>query len=142
MISAELRVGRLLEIVFKSPIVPDDVLRFEARLAKIFREAKEPLVACSDLSGCSIMAPEMADQMIRMFRRDNPKLERNAGLLPPNRAGLRLQIERMVRAGEHPNRRPFFEVTPLLEWLDEALNPEERVRVREFLAEHLAPAGG
>lgn len=133
MIAVAHLVGRLIGVRFVSPIFATDLIPFEGMAARLFREATAPLVCCTDFTESAIMPPEVLDRIVMVLRRDNPKLARNGVLLPPHRAGLRMQIERLIRAGEHPGRRAFPDAASLLRWLDEVLSLEERVGLRRFL---------
>jgi hypothetical protein len=133
MITCECKVGRFLEIRFVPPVALEDLVDFAGKLARISREVKENFIGCTDFSLVNIMRPEMADRMIEMLKRDNPRLERNAALLSQQRAGLRMQIERIIRESKHPGRRAFDNTVEMIPWLDESLNEVERARLRFFL---------
>ena len=136
MWTIEQRVGRLIEIRVASPIVYADLEGFGARLGECITRLTERVprvLACTDLSGAHIFAPEVAEWFIRLMHRDNPVLERNAFLIGQS-AVFALQIERMLKQGNSLTRRAFREPEPLIEWLGELLSPLERERVRQLLA--------
>jgi hypothetical protein len=132
MITTEINVGRLIEVRFIAPVSAGDVVLFEGNVSRLFRSIPEKIVACTDFTRSATIPPAEADKIIAMLRRDNPKLERNGILLPKDKAGVRLQVERMVREGQNPDRRTFLEIGPLIEWLDEALSEAEREQLRGF----------
>ena len=136
MWTIEQRVGRLIEIRVASPIVYADLDAFGARLIECIARVTERVprvLACTDLSGANIFAPEVAEWFIRLMHRDNPVLERNAFLIGQS-AMFALQIERMLKQGNSHIRRAFRDPEPLIEWLGELLTPLERERVRQMLA--------
>jgi hypothetical protein len=133
MITCECSVGRFLEIRFVPPVALEDLVDFAGKLARISREVKENFIGCTDFSHMNIMRPEMADRLIEILKRDNLRMERNAALLSQQRAGLRMQIERIIRESKHPGRRAFDNLLEMIPWLDEPLNDAERARLRVFL---------
>ena len=44
-----------------------------------------------------------------------------------------MQIQRMIREADNPNRRAFRDPKELFDWLSEVLDPKERGRLRELL---------
>jgi hypothetical protein len=133
VLTVEIRVGRLAEAIFASPIDEPEADQFARRIGQIIRDAGRPLVFCSDLRKVRVFPPAVADRFIAMMRSDNPGVERNA-LLIAEGSVFSLQIERMLREGKHPGRRTFREEAPLVAYLDEVLDPPERARLRSFLA--------
>lgn len=141
MWTIEQRVGRLIEIRIASPIVYADLDAFGVRLSQCIVHLTERVprvLACTDLSGAHIFAPEVAEWFIRMMNRDNPILERNAVLIGPS-AVFALQVERMLKQGNSPTRRAFREPESLIEWLGELSTPLERERVRQLVAGSTPP---
>jgi hypothetical protein len=103
------------------------------KMGRILRETSEPLLFCSDLSSLNIMPTELADQLLEMLKRFNPRVERNAILLSQQRAGVQMQITRIVREAKNPGRRVFSAPAELSAWLDEVITEAERSRLRFFL---------
>jgi hypothetical protein len=136
MISIDIKVGRLIEVRSVQPYTIEEIAVFGRRLAQIMqdRQGAARVVGCLDLRGASVVPAEHTELYTAMFRRDNPQVERTGVLLPAGQATLTLQIERIVREANNPRRKTFRDIPPLCAYLDEVLSPEEKARMRAFLA--------
>ena len=65
----------------------------------------------------------------------NRRFSRSAVLLSPGDATLSLQVERLFRDAENPDRRAFRSSSQMLAWLTEVLTPAETRRAQEFIEE-------
>lgn len=72
----------------------------------------------------------------------NARLERVAVLAARSNATLTLQLERLVREAAYASRRVCYAPEEAQAHLAPILDPPERRRVREFLAEHKQPGWG
>ena len=132
MWTAELKTGRLVTICISAPFGPEDVPPFLQGIGKILLEGPARVVTCMDLRASSILAPEAAEQLIGLMRKDNPRIERTALVLSDN-ALVGLQVARMIREAGNPNRRTFHEAAQAVTWLEEVLTVSEAMALRKFL---------
>jgi hypothetical protein len=134
--------GRLLEIRtdagYRSAQDVEQVCRAIQR-----ESTKVPLqvraVTVVDWRRCPIMSDDASACLLEHMRSSNARVERSAALASQKSSIAVLQFLRLVRESAHPERRLFFESEPLIEWLAEALTPEELKRLREFLAQGALP---
>jgi hypothetical protein len=144
MITVECHVGVLLELRFEGAASLDDVERFKTETTTLvterFEDCGRRVVLCTDLRATRLLAPEVARRIIEMMRFDNPRVDRN-GVLGNESAIFTLQIQRMLlEAGSPGRRRLFTETIGLQAWLSESLEPEESLRLRQFVAGQQAGA--
>ncbi len=139
MLTATCRVGRFVELRFSGNPTLEDAARFEvaahACIAACSKSTKKAVVICTDLRASYLLNPTVTDRLIQTMRRENSNLERN-GLVGTGSALFTLQLMRVIReAAPDARRRVFTQIEPLVAWLDELLDVQERVRLRQFLAE-------
>ena len=129
------RVGRLIEgrLVWLNDA--SDVAVFQRVMSAAFAQAGPEAVICADWRRALVFSPQASDAMIELLRRGNRQLSRSAVLLSAVDATFGLQVERLFREANNPNRRSFRAVEPLLAWLGQVLTPAERARAAAFLAE-------
>ena len=72
---------------------------------------------------------------MELFRPNNKRFARITLLIAPSNATLLLQLDRLVREAGSNLRRVFRDAESALGHLASALDPEELVRARGFLAE-------
>jgi hypothetical protein len=137
MITVECHAGVLIELRFDGTPTLDDVARFKLETAALVTElwAREGrrVILCTDLRATNFFAPEVASQIIDLMRSDNPRVDRN-GVLGSESALLTLQVQRLlIEAGSPGRRRIFTHRDPLVSWLGEVLEEDERVRLLAFL---------
>jgi hypothetical protein len=135
MFTVQQQVGRLLEARLSSLRTVDDVASFETAMREGFDRIAGQAIVCADWRGANILAPEVADRLVELLARGNPRLERSAILLAKDQAAFGLQVERVVREAKNSARRTFREADAMIEWLGEPLNAEERRRLVAFLDE-------
>ena len=142
MWTIESRVGRLIELQIASPIGLAELEPLGQRLSELLRRQRQlgqRVVACTNLTGANLFAPEVAEWFIRLMYSDNQLLERS-GFLIGTSAMFALQLERMLKQAASPLRRAFREPAVLLSWLGEVLSAQEHARLRQFLSEQGFPA--
>ena len=133
MFSYESHVGRLVEIRFGATLSLEDVRSVqEAATANLARRLGS-VVSCVDMRYLNILRPDVADALVLMLKRSNPRVERTACLLPSASATLALQIERMHRDAGGSGRQTFRQAVDIVAWLGEVLDGRERDRLRMFL---------
>jgi hypothetical protein len=110
-----------------------DVVRFEEAMGRAFARAGAYAVICADWRAAHILAPEVADRLIGLLRRANPRIRRAGILLAGGHAIFGLQVERVVREAGNPARKTFHSAKLLHDWLSEELQPVECSAMDEFL---------
>lgn len=132
MWTVEKKTERLVFIAISSPFGLEDVAPFQAAIVKLLTEVPGRVVTCMDLRQSIVLAPEVADALVALMRRDNPRIERTAFLLKDN-AVLNMQVARMIREAGNPSRRTFHDSQQLLTWLQESLEASEVQTLRHLL---------
>ena len=129
--------GRLVEVRFLSMDSADEARAYVANLGLLLSRLGGQVVSCGDVrrSKTEVYRPEVAEVMTVGIAALNPRFERVALVVSPERATFSLQTGRMVRETGHPNRRSFVDPDEARTWLGEVLTPEERARLGAFLAE-------
>ncbi len=134
MITVANPAGRLGVARFVPPFDVPQVDKLAQEIRDILVRLPRPAIFCSDLRRVQIFPPDVSDRITAMLRSDNPRVERSAVVIGPSSVSG-LQIERMFREAGNPGRRVFRSVDAIVAWLDEALTPLERERMRAHLAE-------
>jgi hypothetical protein len=132
MLSVENPVGRLCLARFVPPFDVAQVETFAADIRAILGRLGRPSIFCNDTRGVPIFPPDVSERITMMLRSDNPRVERSAVVIGGSSV-FGLQLERMFREAGNPGRRVFRTPDALIGWLDEALDPAERARMRSFL---------
>ena len=133
-------VGRLLEVRVVPPVTLEETTRFLQEIVRLTAAQPAKIVACTDLrGGARATDPEMIDFIAGVIRSENPRLERNALVVPPLSPTFALQMERMVKSAGTQQRRIFKTRGEAEAWLGEVLTGAERARLRTFLDEHAEP---
>jgi hypothetical protein len=141
MILLQHRVGRLFETRFATPIDQKELEEFDRTRALLRSQVGEERVVVMDLRLTSILPPELADSLVALLHGPNPKLLRSGVLVPTSSATVAMQLTRIVREAKNDRRRVFSSVLGLEAWLGEVLDPEERTRLRQFLADDRLETG-
>ncbi len=136
MFSAEIRVGRLLEVRMASPLPLYEAQALVLAIRALVKGTRAPSLGVIDLRGVRILDPDVVDFLAELMRKDNPFLARNAFLVADAGALKTLQIERMLKEGGSIARKAFRLRADAEAWLGEALDDGERARLRAFLDEH------
>jgi hypothetical protein len=129
----ECRVGRLIEARLVWLNDEADVQILQARMLEVFAMAGKNAVICADWQQALVFPPRVGEALVELLRRGNRHFERSAVLLSPADATFGLQIERLFREANNPNRRSFRATSPMLAWLGEVLSPMERERASALL---------
>ena len=135
MFTAEIRVGRLLEVRMRSPLPLHEAQALVAEIRRLVKGTRAPSLGVIDLRGVRLLDPDVVDFLGELMRRDNPWLARNAFVLAEASAVKTLQIERMLKEGGSASRRGFRGRTEAEAWLGEGLGDDEKARLRAFLDE-------
>src|SRR5580700_7523606 len=129
--------GRLVEVRFFSMDTVDEARAYVADLGVLVASRGGQVVSCGDVrrSKTGVYRPEVAEVMTVGVGALNPRFERAALVVSPQRATFHLQTGRMVRETGHPNRRSFVDAEEAKGWLGQVLTQDERERLDWFLAE-------
>lgn len=134
MFSAEVKVGRLLEVRLVTPVTLEDIDQCQARLIGLFDQHGE-VVLVADYTRATVFSQEVAAKVLDMFKRGKGRVARSAALVSQS-AVFSLQIERLIAQAGNPARRSFHDPFEMKAFLGTALNHEEHIRLVQFLAEH------
>ncbi|HEY8207832.1 MAG TPA: hypothetical protein VIG99_10155 [Myxococcaceae bacterium] len=133
MISADVHVGRLLEIRLAAPITMQDLQNLGQRLGGLFQQHPGKLVSIADATRAAIVPEDVANRVVEVFKADNPRIERSA-ILVSHSATFSLQIERLVAAAANPARRCFHDTFDMKTFLGGLLTRDQHARLAQFLA--------
>ncbi len=137
MHKAENAVGRLVEVRFASPLTLDEVKEFVGEHRAITNRLARKYVGVVDLLQADVFPIPVAEALIQLLSGMAPMVERTA-LLIRESALFALQVERVIRNSNHPDRRVFRDPEQLKAWLGEVLDPTERARLERFVDGALA----
>jgi hypothetical protein len=131
--------GRLVEVRVATPLTLEEVQQFVDEHRAAISRIPERYVGVVDLHRADLFPTEVAQSLIQLLSTMADRVERSAFLIGES-ALFALQIERVIRNSENPNRKCFREPKPLADWLGQVLIDRERLRLDEFL-EDAAPLG-
>jgi hypothetical protein len=134
------RVGRLVEARFTTPIDQAELEEFDRARALIRARLSEDRIVVMDFRPASLLSPELADALVSVLHGPTHGLGRNGVLVPTASPTVAMQLTRIVREARSNRRRVFREVREVCAWLGEVLDASESSRLKQFLAEDLAPA--
>jgi len=134
MFTVDHSVGRLLEARLEALRTVEDVARFEEAMRQGFDRVEGKAIVCADWRKANVLPPAVAERMIALLERGNPRLERSAILLAKEHATFNLQVERVVREAKNSARRTFRDAAAMVAWLGESLTAVERDWVARFLS--------
>jgi hypothetical protein len=127
------KVGRLVEAKVHALLTRADVDAYSRAFAPFFGKGATP-VLCADHRAVKIYPPVVADALVALFTGLNSVWHRAALIASPSNAVLTMQLQRVVRESEGQSRRLFVDASAAESFLQEVLAPEEKVRLRSFLA--------
>lgn len=102
--------------------------------AMCVRIAAHSPVLCADHRPVLVYAPEVADELVRLFTAMNSVLSRIAVLGAPTNATLIMQLGRIIREAGNPSRQLFTDAAKADEFLGAALDEPARAALSAFLA--------
>lgn len=141
MYAIERKVGGLVEIRIWSPVSLDEVGTWAKDHDAVIDAIPGRYVCLVDLVDATVFPQEVVDGYVATMRNE-PRLRRTATLLAESPT-LGLQIQRMLREANNPERRSFRDIAALEAWLGEVLTPAERARLSLVLdARRRGPASG
>jgi hypothetical protein len=127
-------VGRLVEVRFASPLTLEEVRQFAGEHHAIIKRLARKYVGAVDLLQADVFPVPVAETLIQLLSGVAPQLERTAFLIRES-AVFALQVERVIRNSNHPDRRVFRDPESLHAWLGEVLDVQEQARLTKFLDE-------
>ena len=133
MYRVERHVGRLVEIRIWSPVSIEEAVVWGRDHDAVVASVGGPYVCVVDLVGATVFPPDVVGRYVETMRSEH-RLIRTATLLSPSPT-LGLQIQRMIREANHPERRAFRDAGELATWLGEVLTADERARLAALLSE-------
>jgi len=125
-------VGRLVEVRVASPLALDEVQQLVGELQAIIKRLARNYVGVVDLLQAEVFPVPVAETLIKLLSGVAPQLDRTAFLIRDS-AVFALQVERVIRNSNHPDRRVFREPGALQEWLGEVLDVQEQARLAQFV---------
>jgi hypothetical protein len=125
-------VGRLVEVRLASPMTLDEIKQFVGEYQAILKRLARKYVGVVDLLQADVFPVPVAETMIQVMSGAAPQLERTA-LLIRESALFALQVERVIRNSNHPDRRVFRDPEELKKYLGEVLDPLEQNRLAQFI---------
>lgn len=132
MHKAQNAVGRLVEVRFASPLTLEEVRQFIGEHHAIIKKLARKYVGVVDLLQADVLPVPVAETLIQLLSGVAPQVERTAFLIRDS-ALFALQVERVIRNSNHPDRRVFREPEALQEWLGEVLDVQEQARLAQFV---------
>jgi hypothetical protein len=133
MYRVERHAGRLVEIRIWSPVSIEEAVVWGKDHDAVVASIGGPYVCLVDLVGATVFPPDVVARYVETMKGEH-QLLRTATLLSPSPT-LGLQIQRMIREANHPERRAFRDPFELQQWLGELLTESERARLGVVLAE-------
>jgi hypothetical protein len=134
MYSLDHRVGRLVEIRIWSPVSLEEAARWGNDHNALIDSITGPYICVVDLVDATVFPQDVVDAYVSTMRNE-PRLLRTGTLLNQSPT-LGIQIARMIREANHPDRRAFRDPYSLSAWLGEVLTPPEHERLERVLARH------
>jgi len=139
MYSIESHIGRLIEVRFWSPILGGEAIGWKRDHEIMLHSVLGSYLFFVDMSEANVFPPDMVDAWAATLKRE-PRLVRTAFLLGSSPT-FALQIQRIVRDAQHPQRRVCRDAREAEQYLGEVVTAAERTRLREVL-ERRAELGG
>jgi hypothetical protein len=134
MITIERHSGRLVEAHFSGRVTEEEIAASDLAMARCFFESSKKIAICADYRQLSVLSEELSKQLVEVYRRHNSNIEFSGILVAPTSGIAILQMERLVRESQNPNRKAFRSADALMEWLGQHLTIEERARMNAFLS--------
>jgi hypothetical protein len=125
-------VGRLVEVRFASPLTLDEIKQYVAEHHALTKKLARKYVGVVDLLQADVFPVPVAETMIQLMSGMAQQVERTAFLIRES-ALFALQVERVIRNSNHPDRRAFRDPEALKQWLGEVLDPLEQNRLAQFV---------
>jgi len=134
MYLVENHAGRLIEVKLASPLAIQEVEQFTQQHIALMRKIPAKYVGVVNLLEAYVFPSAVADGLTKLLSGAASHVERTA-LLIGDSAVFGLQVERVIRESNNPNRRAFRNGQELINWLGEVLTPTEQKQLEKFVRE-------
>ena|SRR5687768_1841507 len=134
MYRVENHAGRLIEVKLASPLVIEEVEQFTQKYIAVVRKIPVRYVGVVNLLEAYVFPKAVADGLMKLLSGAAAHVERSA-LLIGESAVFGLQVERLIREANNPNRRAFRNGHELVTWLCEVLTAAEKKELERFIQE-------
>jgi hypothetical protein len=135
MFTVEVRAGRLIEARIEALRNLERAAAYTNSFAQVLQRfsGNERMILCADHRAVAVYPQAVTDELASLFGAMNLRLQRIAVLVAPSNATLTMQLSRIVREAQNPERRVFFAPDEAETFLGEVLTPTERRRLAQFL---------
>ena len=130
--------GRLLEIRIWSPVSLEEAVRWGKDHEDMVNSIRGPYICFVDLTFATVFPQDVVDAYVATMKNE-PRLLRTATLLNQSPT-LGMQIQRMIREANHPDRKVFRDPDELSRWLAEVLDAPEQGRLSQLLRDRAPPS--
>ncbi len=124
--------GRLIEVKIASPLGLEEVREFTQKYIAVASKIPVKYVGVVNLLEAYVFPPAVAEALTKLLSGAASHVERSAMLIGES-AIFGLQVERLIREANHPNRRAFRNGNELVAWLSEVLTPAEKKELERFI---------
>jgi hypothetical protein len=132
MYSLAHRVGRLVEIRIWSPVSLEEAVRWGRDHDALIERVAGSYLCLVDLVDATVFPQPVVEAYVSTMKSE-ARLLRTATLLSASPT-QGLQIQRMIREANHPERRAFRDARALAAWLGGVMTEAEKARLEEVLA--------
>jgi hypothetical protein len=133
----EHQAGRLIEVKLASPLSVEEVQQFTQKLIALMSKIPGKYIGAVNLLEAYVFPPAVADGLSKLLSGASSHVERTA-LLIGESAVFGLQVERVIRESNNPNRRAFRDGHEMVAWLSEVMTLHERMQLERFIREAAA----
>jgi len=133
----ENHAGRLIEVKLASPLSVDEVQQFAQNFIALMGKIPGKYIGVASLLEAYVFPPAVAEGLSKLLSGAASHVERSAFLIGES-AVFGLQVERVIREANNPNRRAFRDGHELVAWLSEVMTPHERQQLERFIRESTA----
>ena len=135
MFTVEVQVGRIIEARVTALRSLEQAAAYSKALSQVAQRpaGQERMILCADHRAVAIYPQQVADELASLFGAMNQRLERVAILVAASNATLSMQLARIVREANNPDRRVFLSTDDAEAFLGEILTAAERKRLAQFL---------
>jgi hypothetical protein len=123
--------GRLVEIRIWSPVSLEEAVRWGKDHEDMVNSLHGPYICFVDLIDATVFPQDVVDAYVATMKNE-PRLLRTATLLNQSPT-LSMQIQRMIREANSPDRKVFRDPDELSRWLAEVLDAPEQARLSHLL---------
>ena len=134
MYRVENPAGRLIEVKLASPLTIEEVEQFTQKYVEVMRKIPVRYVGVVNLLEAYVFPKAVAEGLMKLLSGAAAHVERSA-LLIGESAVFGLQVERLIREANNPNRRAFRNGHELVAWLGEVLTAAEKKELERFIHE-------